>query len=155
MVTAQCAEGRIADAMTWAVEIMNHVHGVTGRDVSLVRPLYGAFGSLVWITLSLLFNVFVYVRFGSDRALEFFQAWLIEKALSVDNLFVFLAAFSYFSVPARLQPGKPRTTALACRKAVAEHERHRRSRQDIVITEQAEIVRPHPAVELNGQLWLL
>ena len=36
-------------------------------------------------------------------ALEFFQAWLIEKALSVDNLFVFLAAFSYFAVPAHLQ----------------------------------------------------
>ena len=40
---------------------------------------------------------------GSERALEFFQAWLVEKALSVDNLFVFLAAFSYFAVPPKLQ----------------------------------------------------
>ena len=53
--------------------------------------------------MALLFNLGIYLRFGSDRALEFFQAWLIEKALSVDNLFVFLVAFSYFAVPAHLQ----------------------------------------------------
>jgi tellurite resistance protein TerC len=62
-----------------------------------------AFWSVVWISVALAFNGFVLVRFGSDRALEFLQAWLIEKALSVDNLFVFLAAFSYFAVPAHLQ----------------------------------------------------
>jgi tellurite resistance protein TerC len=77
--------------------------GVFHRKAHVVRFREAAIWSLVWITLSLLFNVFVYVRFGSDRGLEFFQAWLIEKALSVDNLFVFLAAFSYFAVPARLQ----------------------------------------------------
>lgn len=77
--------------------------GVFHRKAHVIRFREAATWSLVWIALSLLFNVFVYVRFGSDRALEFFQAWLIEKALSVDNLFVFLAAFSYFSVPARLQ----------------------------------------------------
>ena len=53
--------------------------------------------------MALLFNLGVYVRSGSDRGLEFFQAWLIEKALSVDNLFVFLAAFSFFAVPENLQ----------------------------------------------------
>jgi tellurite resistance protein TerC len=62
-----------------------------------------ALWSVVWISIALAFNAFVLVRFGQDRALEFFQAWLIEKALSVDNLFVFLAAFSYFAVPAHLQ----------------------------------------------------
>jgi tellurite resistance protein TerC len=50
-----------------------------------------------------LFNVLVYFQYGANRGLEFFQAWLIEKALSVDNIFVFLAAFSYFAVPERLQ----------------------------------------------------
>ena len=53
--------------------------------------------------MALLFNLAVYLRSGSDRGLEFFQAWLIEKALSVDNLFVFLAAFSFFAVPENLQ----------------------------------------------------
>jgi tellurite resistance protein TerC len=77
--------------------------GVFHRKAHVIRFREALIWSLVWITLSLLFNVFVYIRFGSDRALEFFQAWLIEKALSVDNLFVFLAAFAYFSVPPRLQ----------------------------------------------------
>jgi tellurite resistance protein TerC len=77
--------------------------GVFHRKAHVVRFREAAVWSAIWVSLSLLFNVFVYFRFGSDRALEFFQAWLIEKALSVDNLFVFLAAFSYFAVPARLQ----------------------------------------------------
>jgi len=77
--------------------------GVFHRKAHVVRFREAAVWSAVWVTLALLFNAFVYVRFGSDRALEFFQAWLIEKALSVDNLFVFLAAFSYFAVPPRLQ----------------------------------------------------
>jgi len=65
--------------------------------------LFAAIWSLVWISLSLLFNVFVLLRFGQDRALEFFQAWLIEKALSVDNLFVFLLVMTGFAVPKKYQ----------------------------------------------------
>src|SRR5664280_3633622 len=42
-------------------------------------------------------------RFGRQRALEFLTGYMIEKALSVDNLFVFLALFSYFAVPPSLQ----------------------------------------------------
>jgi len=77
--------------------------GVFHRKAHVVGFREAAVWSLVWIGLALLFNVLVYFQYGSDRALEFFQAWLIEKALSVDNIFVFLAAFSYFGVPARLQ----------------------------------------------------
>jgi tellurite resistance protein TerC len=77
--------------------------GVFHRKAHAVSVKEAATWSLVWISLALAFNVFVYVRFGADKALEFFQAYLIEKALSVDNLFVFLAAFSYFAVPAHLQ----------------------------------------------------
>jgi tellurite resistance protein TerC len=77
--------------------------GVFHRKAHVVRVREAAVWSLVWIGLALLFNLGIYWRCGSDRALEFFQAWLIEKALSVDNLFVFLAAFSYFAVPERLQ----------------------------------------------------
>jgi tellurite resistance protein TerC len=77
--------------------------GIFNRKAHVVSVKEAATWSLIWISLALAFNAFVLVRFGQDRALQFFQAWLIEKALSVDNLFVFLAAFSFFAVPAQLQ----------------------------------------------------
>jgi tellurite resistance protein TerC len=77
--------------------------GVFHRQAHVVRAREAAVWSLVWIGLALLFNLLVYFRAGADKGLEFFQAYLIEKALSVDNLFVFLAAFSFFAVPANLQ----------------------------------------------------
>jgi len=52
----------------------------------------------VWITLALCFNGLVYVWFGRTRALEFLTGYVIEEALSVDNLFVFLVIFSFFNV---------------------------------------------------------
>jgi tellurite resistance protein TerC len=59
--------------------------------------------SLFWITLALLFNVLVYFYLGHEQALDFFTAYLLEKSLSVDNLFVFILIFSYFSIEARHQ----------------------------------------------------
>jgi tellurite resistance protein TerC len=56
-----------------------------------------------WIGLSLLFNLGIYFWRGDDVALQFLTAYLIEKSLSVDNLFVFLIIFSYFAVPSALQ----------------------------------------------------
>jgi tellurite resistance protein TerC len=77
--------------------------GVFNRNAHVISFKEAATWSLIWIGLALAFNVFVLFQFGQHRAVEFFQAWLIEKALSVDNLFVFLAAFSYFAVPPALQ----------------------------------------------------
>jgi len=77
--------------------------GVFHRKAHVIGTREAAVWSAVWISVALLFNLGIYFHSGSDRALEFFQAWLIEKALSVDNLFVFLVAFSYFAVPAHLQ----------------------------------------------------
>jgi tellurite resistance protein TerC len=77
--------------------------GIFNRKAHIVSVKEAATWSLIWISLALAFNAFVLARFGQDRALQFFQAWLIEKALSVDNLFVFLAAFSFFAVPPQLQ----------------------------------------------------
>jgi tellurite resistance protein TerC len=57
----------------------------------------------VWISLAMLFNVGVYYWFGTERALEFLSGYVIEKALSVDNIFVFILVFSVFAVPAKLQ----------------------------------------------------
>jgi tellurite resistance protein TerC len=55
--------------------------------------------SALWIALALVFNGWLYHAYGGVIALEFLTGYLIEKALSVDNLFVFLFLFSYFRVP--------------------------------------------------------
>jgi tellurite resistance protein TerC len=77
--------------------------GVFHRKAHAVGPREAAVWTLVWVALALLFNAGVYVGYGADRALEFLTGYLIEKALSVDNLFVILVLFSYFAVPAPLQ----------------------------------------------------
>ncbi len=59
--------------------------------------------SAVWISLALVFNVGIYIWQGKQPALEFLTGYLIEKSLSVDNIFVFLMLFSYFKVPPRYQ----------------------------------------------------
>lgn len=52
-----------------------------------------------WIGVSLLFNLYVYWSLGTEKALEFFTGYLIEKSLSIDNLFVFILIFNFFQVP--------------------------------------------------------
>ena len=59
--------------------------------------------SAVWVSLALIFNVFVFWQFGSFKAKEFFTGYLIELSLSIDNLFVFLLIFGYFKVPKKYQ----------------------------------------------------
>jgi tellurite resistance protein TerC len=53
----------------------------------------------VWIALAMLFNLFVYHYFEKEQALEFFTAYVVEKSLSIDNIFVIIMIFSYFQVP--------------------------------------------------------
>lgn len=55
--------------------------------------------SIFWITLALIFNIGVYYTRGTEDALDFLAGYLIEKSLSVDNLFIFLVIFNYFKVP--------------------------------------------------------
>jgi tellurite resistance protein TerC len=57
----------------------------------------------VWVFMAFLFNVLVYYQFGQEKAFEFFTGYLIEKSLSVDNIFVIILIFSYFNVPASYQ----------------------------------------------------
>jgi tellurite resistance protein TerC len=59
--------------------------------------------SAVWIGIALLFNVGVYYWYGHEAALQYLTGYIIEKSLSVDNLFVFLLLFSFFKVPPRYQ----------------------------------------------------
>jgi tellurite resistance protein TerC len=56
-----------------------------------------------WIALALLFNLAIWILKGPDSATEFLTCYLIEKSLSVDNLFVFLMVFSFFAVPVAYQ----------------------------------------------------
>jgi tellurite resistance protein TerC len=77
--------------------------GVFNRKTHTVSIKEALIWSLVWITLALVFNVGLFFFVGSEAALQFFTGYLIEKSLSVDNIFIFVLIFSYFSVPARYQ----------------------------------------------------
>ncbi len=59
--------------------------------------------SCFWIALALTFNILIYVFAGKQPALEFFAGYLIEKSLSVDNVFVFFVVFSFFKIPPEYQ----------------------------------------------------
>jgi tellurite resistance protein TerC len=73
--------------------------GVFHRKAHEVRIREALLWSAFWIALSLLFNLGVYFWSGSQAALEFLTGYLLEKSLSVDNIFVFLMIFTYFRVP--------------------------------------------------------
>jgi tellurite resistance protein TerC len=73
--------------------------GVFHRRAHVVRAREAATWSVVWITLAALFGLGIYYFVGRQSALEFAAGYLVEEALSVDNLFVFLLLFSYFKVP--------------------------------------------------------
>ena len=72
--------------------------GVLNRRSKVPTPRSAALWSLLCVLLALSFNGWLYFRFGSKPALEFFTGYLIEYALSVDNLFVFIYIFGYFGV---------------------------------------------------------
>lgn len=59
--------------------------------------------SLVWILFALVFNAGVYFYAGYKPALDFLTGYLIEKSLSIDNLFVFIMIFNYFKTPPKYQ----------------------------------------------------
>ncbi len=77
--------------------------GIFHRKTHAVSIREAAIWSAVWIALSLLFNAGIYFFSGPELALQFLTGYLIEKSLSVDNIFVFVLLFSYFSVPAAYQ----------------------------------------------------
>ena len=77
--------------------------GVFHRKAHGVRFREALAWSTVWVGLALAFNLLVYHWFGAQRGLEFLTGYLIEKVLSVDNIFVFVVIFSFFAVPAAYQ----------------------------------------------------
>src|SRR5260370_34957172 len=77
--------------------------GVFHRKAHKIKLGEAVFGSALWITLALIFGWCVWHWNGEQRGLEYFTGYVIEKALSVDNLFVFLVIFRTFQVPEAVQ----------------------------------------------------
>lgn len=99
----------MSDVMAWSifssiVIIMLALDlGVFHRKAHEVKMKEALIWSAVWIAVALLFNVGVYFVKGRELAVQFLAGYLLEKSLSVDNLFVFLLVFNYFHLPARFQ----------------------------------------------------
>ena len=77
--------------------------GVFHRKAHAVKVKEAVIWTAIWVSLAFVFASGVYHFKGTGPALEFVAGYLIEEALSVDNLFVFLILFSYFKVPAAYQ----------------------------------------------------
>jgi tellurite resistance protein TerC len=77
--------------------------GVFHRKAHEVKIKEALIWSFVWIALAMIFNYGVYVYMGKVKALEFFTGYILEKSLSVDNIFVFILVFTFFKVPSRYQ----------------------------------------------------
>jgi tellurite resistance protein TerC len=77
--------------------------GVFHRKSHEVKIKEALAWSAVWISLALIFNYGIYHFMGKEKALEFLAGYLIEKSLSVDNLFVFIMLFTFFNVETKYQ----------------------------------------------------
>jgi tellurite resistance protein TerC len=73
--------------------------GVFHRKAHVVAFKESIAWTVVWVALALVFNAGIWHFAGAQKALEFFTGYVIEKSLSVDNVFVFAMLFSYFAVP--------------------------------------------------------
>jgi tellurite resistance protein TerC len=73
--------------------------GVFNRKAHVIKMKEALIWSAALIAIALLFDLLIYFMLGTPKALDFLTAYLIEKSLSVDNLFVFLVIFAYFNVP--------------------------------------------------------
>ena len=80
-----------------AVDLLAH------RDAHVIGFKEAAAWSGVWVGLAMVFGVVVFVVLGATAGVEYTTAWLLEKSLSVDNLFVFALIFAYFRVPRAYQ----------------------------------------------------
>src|SRR3984893_10004883 len=77
--------------------------GVFHRKAHKIGIREALLWSVLWIALALSFGFFIWHSYGAQRGLEYFTGYVIEKALSVDNLFVFLVIFRTFQVPESVQ----------------------------------------------------
>jgi tellurite resistance protein TerC len=73
--------------------------GLFNKKSHIVTNKEATIWTIVWISLSMIFSLFVYSQTSLEKFSQFQSAYWIEKALSVDNLFVFILVFNYFNVP--------------------------------------------------------
>lgn len=70
---------------------------------TVVRVKEALLWSAFWIALALVFNIGIYIFYDHTKAMEFFTAYVLEKSLSVDNLFVFIMIFGFFNIKPEYQ----------------------------------------------------
>ncbi|MGW4914157.1 TerC family protein [Streptomyces sp. NPDC004270] len=87
----------VAVIVSLTVDLLAH------REAHVIGFREAAAWSGVWVGLAIIFGAVVYVVVGTTAGVEFTTAWLLEKSLSVDNLFVFALIFGYFRVPRAYQ----------------------------------------------------
>jgi tellurite resistance protein TerC len=80
-----------------AVDLLLH------RDAHEIQTREALTWSAIWVAIALAFGGVLWATLGSEAAASYYAGWLIEKSLSVDNLFVFALLFSFFAVPVRYQ----------------------------------------------------
>lgn len=80
-----------------AIDLLTH------RKDHVIEFKEAAWWSALWVTLAVLFGAIVWATLGTTAGVEYTTAWLLEKSLSVDNLFVFALIFAYFKVPREYQ----------------------------------------------------
>src|SRR5262245_31057380 len=73
------------------------------RSAHAVRPKEAAVESAAWIGIGLAFGLVVWAGYGSQASGEYYAGYLIEKSLSVDNVFVWALIFTFFAVPPKYQ----------------------------------------------------
>ncbi len=59
--------------------------------------------TVLWISIAVAFGIFILVEMGTDKAVEFYTGYIIEEAMSIDNLFVFILIFGFFAIPEEYQ----------------------------------------------------
>ena len=77
--------------------------GIFNRNAHVIKIKEALIWSAVWVSLSLIFCYGIYYFLGKEKSLEFLTGYLIEKSLSIDNLFVFIMLFSFFNINPRYQ----------------------------------------------------
>ncbi|MEX0762033.1 MAG: TerC family protein [Dehalococcoidia bacterium] len=77
--------------------------GILHRKAHVVQFREATLWVIAWVSLAMLFNLFVFLLMGAESGGEFLAAYVIELSLSVDNVFVFAVVFAYFAIPREYQ----------------------------------------------------
>src|SRR5688572_9024234 len=75
--------------------VHRHAHEVTTREAAI--------SSAIWVSIGIAFGALIWIVYGATAGGEYYAGYLIEKSLSIDNIFVFAMLLGYFAVPAALQ----------------------------------------------------